>query len=303
MMLKKLAGDERGNVMVLAAIGMMAMLAMAGLVIDGGMLFYTKSHLQKAANAAVLSGAQELTGEESEVTAIIHEVLAAHDEDPSLQAVNVMKGQTVRVNLQKDVPLLFAKIFGIDTASVDADSAAGIGPMGRAAGAAPLGIDDSIPLEFGRAYKLKVDETGVDTGVFGVLALGGPGAKTYEENLRSGYDDEIKAGDILDTETGNIAGKTRTVIQELVNQCPYTEGDPIDRDCSRVLLIPVYKPYNQDSNQMKQVEVTGFAYFFITEPMDMLDTSITGKFIKRTGTGFIDGNVRDNGAYGIRLVE
>ncbi|WP_245680509.1 TadE/TadG family type IV pilus assembly protein [Bacillus marinisedimentorum] len=303
MKLKKLSGDERGNVMVLAAIGMMAMLAMAGLVLDGGMLFYTKSHLQKTANAAALSGAQELTGEEAEVTAIVHDVLAAHDEDPSLQAVRVVKGQSVRVNLQKDVPLLFAKIFGIESAPVDAESAAGIGPMARAAGAAPLGIDDSIPLEFGRTYKLKVDETEVDTGVFGILALGGPGAKTYEENLRSGYDEEIKAGDILETETGNIAGKTRTVIQELVNQCPYNEGDPIDRDCSRVLLIPVYKPYNQESNQMKQVEVTGFAYFFITEPMDLLDTAITGMFIKRTGTGFIDGSVRDSGAYGIRLIE
>ena len=57
----KLFKKENGNALVLVSLAMMALLAMGGLAIDGGMLFMTKAQLQKAANAAVLSGAQELT--------------------------------------------------------------------------------------------------------------------------------------------------------------------------------------------------------------------------------------------------
>jgi hypothetical protein len=52
---------------------------------------------------------------------------------------------------------------------------------------------------------------------------------------------------------------------------------------------------------MKQIEVTGFAYFYIKEPMSSTDTSITGVFIKRTGVGSYVEGITDKGAYTIRL--
>lgn len=75
------------------------------------------------------------------------------------------------------------------------------------------------------------------------------------------------------------------------------------RDCPRILLIPVYVPFNQTSNQMKQVKITGFAYFYISEPMGPQDTTIKGIFLKRVGTGFQLDEASNKGAYTIRLVE
>ena len=160
-----------------------------------------------------------------------------------------------------------------------------------------------IPLEFYKEYKLKVDSSDVQYGNFGILALGGPGAKTYEDNLRNGYQEEIKVGDILETQTGNIAGKTRSVVSELVNGCTENPRDVNERDCSRVILIPVYSEHNHNVNQLKEIEVKGFAYFYITDPMDSKDTAITGMFIKRAGTGFEDENAINKGAFSIRLTE
>lgn len=276
---------------------------MAGLVVDGGTMYAVKSHLQKAANASVLSGAQELTGEQSDVEAVVDDILAHHNEQSSLADLKIDMKSTVRVKLSKKVPLAFSRLFGKESVTVEAEAAAQILPMSAAAGAAPLGIDESIQLEYYKPYQLKVDSSGVEAGYFGILALGGPGAATYEDNLKYGYQNEIKIGDIIDTQTGNIAGKTRDGVQLRIDSDPYPPGDYSHRDSTRVILIPVYRPYSQDSNQLKQIEVTGFAYFYILEPMSSKDTSITGMFIERADTGEAEPGTVDKGAYAIRLVE
>ncbi|WP_276355197.1 pilus assembly protein TadG-related protein [Cohnella caldifontis] len=295
--------DERGNAAVLVGLALLLMLTATGLVMDGGAMYAAKSHLQKAANAAALSGAQELTGEETDVRSVVEEILAKHGEQADLTMEDVKMGDSLRVHLRKKVPLGFSRLLGKEEATVEAEAAARISPMGSAEGVAPLGIDESIPLEFNKTYKLKVDSSGVEAGYFGVLALGGPGASTYESNLRYGYQSEIKLGDIIDTQTGNIAGKTRDGIQWRIDSDPYPSGDYSHRDSPRVILIPVYRPYNQTSNQLKQIQVTGFAYFYIAEPMSSKDTSITGMFIERTGTGYAQPGADVKGAYAIRLIE
>ena len=263
----------------------------------------TKSELQKTANAAVLSGAQELTNSEAKVEEVARSIVAAHNDGSVIENLSVEMEKKVGIDLTKTVPLAFAKLLGMESVKVEAHSAAELRIMGRAEGAAPLGIDDSIPLEFNKQYQLKVDTGGVEYGNFGVLALGDTGARPYEENLRNGYQSELAVGDVVATQTGNIAGKTRSVVKEKVDSCPELPRDINSRDCSRIILVPVYKPYSIDVNQVKEVQITGFAYFYITEPMGMLDTSITGMFIKRAGTGFETTKGVYKGAYSIRITE
>ncbi|WP_064092020.1 TadE/TadG family type IV pilus assembly protein [Rossellomorea aquimaris] len=295
--------EEKGNALVLVTLALMSLLTMAGLAIDGGMLFMTKSHLQKAANAAVLSGAQELPHDTEEVKLIVNDILSSHDSQIALQNIEITPEKGVGVDIEKSVKLAFSSLLGKESVNVEAHAAAKLGVMGKAVGAAPLGIDEKVVLEYYKTYKLKVDSNDVEYGNFGVLALGGTGAETYEDNLRNGYQDEIKVGDILETQTGNIAGKTRSVVSELVNGCTENPRDVNERDCSRVILIPVYSEHSHDVNQLKEVEIKGFAYFYITDPMDPKDTSITGMFIKRTGTGFEDDQALNKGAFSIRLTE
>lgn len=293
--------NQRGNVIFIVTFGFTSLLGMTGLVIDGGMLYMEKTQLQKTANAAVLSGAQELTAEnEVEVSDIVAEVLAYHEvEGASVENLSVVLEKSVGLELKKEVSMAFMKLLGIDSVDVSATAVAGIGIMGRAAGAAPLGIDESIDLNFHDIYELKVDEDAVETGNFGVLALEGTGAKTYEETLKTGSDEEFQIGDIVDTQTGNIAGPTKKATDYLISQC----DDPDDRSCPRTILIPVYKPYDYDQNQMKQIEITGFAYFYLTEPMDDEEKTIKGKFIKRTGPGYENLSAVNRGAFSIRLTE
>lgn len=302
---RKFLEEENGSALVLFTLSFIVILGIAGVVIDGGIVYNTKSHLKKTANAAVLSGAQELTNSNAAVSEVVQNILNAHGEEKSLKEMDIRPNEEykLRVILEKNVPLYFSKLFKIYSMKVSVASSAELLPMNRASGAVPLGIDDSIPLEYLKEYTLKVDSGDSAYGNFGILALSGPGAKLYEHDLRYGYNGELKVGDVIDTQTGNIAGKTRDAINARIDACPYPANDFEHRDCSRIILVLVYKPYNVQSNQLKQVKITGFAYFYIKQPMGKDDSSITGYFIKRAGTGYGDNNIKDNGAYAMRLTE
>jgi hypothetical protein len=299
----KFLHQQEGSSIVLVGLSLIALLVTIALVVDGGSIFIERSHLQKTANAAVLSGAQELTNQQSAVTNVINTILQHHEESGSLMSSTIHMGQDVSVHLSKKVPLGFSKLFGKDTEMVGANAAAQIMPISSASGIAPVGIKDTISLIFGQQYMLKVDQTQSVSGNFGILRLGGPGAKIYEDNLMYGYNNQVQVGDIIDTQPGNIAGKTREAIQYRIDSSHYMQGDTSHTDDSRIIIIPVYKPYDVFSNHMKQVQVTGFAYFYITDPTSSKDTSIIGMFIKKAGFGAAKSGALDKGAYTIRLTE
>jgi hypothetical protein len=299
----KYVNNENGNVIVLVALSFISLLGIAGLAIDGGLIYMTKTHLQKTANAAVVSGAQELTNQKERVEIVVNDILMAHKEKTSLENINVNIDKRVDINLKKTVTLSFARIFGIEKVDVKAHAAAELRPLGSAIGAVPLGIDDRTSLIYGQTYSLKVDSSESQTGNFGILALDGPGANTYEETLRNGFREELKVGDVVNTQTGNIAGKTISVVEERVRNCPETTESIYDRDCSRVILVVVFKRLQPDNQKLTSVQVTGFAYFYLKNPESHNDTAIKGIFIKRAGTGFEATGSVDRGAYKIRITE
>lgn len=84
--MRRVPRRERGIVAVLVAIGLLAVLAMAGLAIDTGHLVLNKSRLQSTVDAAALAAAKVLdqTGSESQATAAARDVFdlnaASHPE-------------------------------------------------------------------------------------------------------------------------------------------------------------------------------------------------------------------------------
>jgi hypothetical protein len=236
---------------------------------------------------------------------VVNKILQANGDKDSLKQIVIKPNNQnrLRVVLEKDVPTSFMKLFNINDVKVTVASAADILPMSRGRGAVPLGIDDSVQLEYLKEYSLKVASGDSTTGNFGILALSGTGASLYEQDLLYGYKSELKVGDIIATQTGNVDGKTRSSINSRISSCPYAVDDYTHRDCPRIVLVSVYKPYNVQSNQVKQVKITGFAYFYIKSPMGSNDTSIDGYFIQKAGSGYGDATISDKGAYAIRLTE
>ena len=159
----------------------------------------------------------------------------------------------------------------------------------------------------------------IGAGNFHSLALGGPGADTYESNIINGYEGEIEIGDELDTQTGNIAGKTVDGVMSRVNQCDEpgrigpicgSYGASCDRNCARFVVCPVIEGGGPGKTT---VTVVGFVTVWL------VDASITGgsgggqvaevraRFVEEyiasgEGTEGLDPSA-DFGTYNLRLIE
>ncbi|MGI6227873.1 MAG: pilus assembly protein TadG-related protein, partial [Peptococcales bacterium] len=251
-MLKKLLADENGSIIIILTLGITAFIGFVALVADVGLLYFNDSEITNAVDAAVLAGAQELPYNPSEAEAKARHYGELNGLDGAELAVEVFSdNKKIKAHYEKEVNLLFAKVLNIHKGKVGHTAVAEVAPVIGLDGAAPLGIQKH-EFEFGKQYTLKVGAGDTDflegetsPGWFGALALGGPGASRYEDNLTYGYQGSLKIGDIIDIQTGNISGPTKKAIDYRISEdkhVPYCTVDNFVRDCSRLIKVPVIEP-------------------------------------------------------------
>ncbi|MEH7381310.1 pilus assembly protein TadG-related protein [Bacillus sp. JJ1533] len=295
---------EDGATIVLIAIMMSVFLGLLALVADVGNLYLEKAKIQKVADAAALAGAGELPLNQTQAQMMATKTIELNKENPSDFSIFIQNNSTtIEVIANKEVQLFFARTLGFENPVIRADASVDLMPVTSGVGAVPLGVEYSNSLQFGSEVKLKVADA--TYGNFGALALTGPGAKNYETDLENGYGFEIKVGDVLNTETGAMAGKTYTAVTKRIQACPNQTYLDYSDDCKRLILVPVFKPILIDNaKQVKQVEVVGFATFFIKNVTSTSSNAeVIGTFIQTTYPGSISSTQKSYGTYGYKLTK
>ncbi len=156
--ISRFIGEERGAVLVLVALGAVAMVGMLGLAIDLGMLYNARSEAQRAADAAALAGASAFIDRdpllepalaEAEARERLYEFtrqntirhLAIQDEEVTPEFL--LSDAKVRVTIRRaDLPLWFARVLGFETAAVAASATAEAAQAGSASCIKPFAIPD-----------------------------------------------------------------------------------------------------------------------------------------------------------------
>ncbi|MFT4416831.1 pilus assembly protein TadG-related protein [Fredinandcohnia humi] len=295
---------QDGGTIVLVALLMTAFIGLLALVIDAGNLYLEKAKIQKVVDAAALAAAQELPKDQLKATSIANQTIKLNNEDPTNFSIIYSNNSTiVEIKANKRVELFFARALGLDNPILKASATVNLMPITSGVGAVPLGVEYTTPLSYGTEVKLKVGDS--TYGNFGALALTGPGAKNYETDLEKGYGFEIKVNDVLNTETGVMAGKTVTAINNRISYCPSQTYVNFTNDCKRLILVPVFKPLLIDQNkQVKQVIVVGFATFFIERVTSTsTNAEVIGRFIQTTYPGDISPTQANYGVYSFKLTK
>lgn len=280
---------QDGVALMLFALLMPVMLGCTALVADFGVQYGTKVRLGNIAQAAALAAAQDVEQNTSAAYQKAVEYLNRNGIEEHEAQVEISQAEgSARVTITKQSDYYFARILGFRTADVSADAKAVSVGLSSVTGAAPLGIlfED---FEYGQKYRLKCgsssDEYG--PGNFGALGLGGGGADTYMENLRNGYPEELKVGDVVNIEPGNISGPTSDAIEYRLhqdNRVPPNTFDDHDRDAPQILYVPVVELDTASGN--KKVRILGFAAFFVTGvPGSGNESEIEGYFIRTVKSG------------------
>ncbi|MEW5920468.1 MAG: pilus assembly protein TadG-related protein [Bacillota bacterium] len=300
--------DERGSVLIMVSLGLVALLGCSALVMDYGVVALERRRLVTAADAAALAGAQELI-RNAAFPALAQACAVAYAEwngvDPHKVTASVLPelGEIV-VQVENGVEFIFARIFGKTGANVTARARAIAGPVAGIRGLAPFSVIEQ-PLQFGVKYSLKYSEwkeTGLEPGSYGALALGGTGASRYRENIKKGYSQLISIGDELDTEQGNMSGPTAQGIGDLIGANCGCTLENFQPGCPLLVYIPVIR-YLADK---KKVKVVSFAAFFIDKnnpPKPGNENIVTGTFVEIMSTGPVDRSITPYGIYAVNLVE
>ncbi|MCX7710664.1 MAG: pilus assembly protein TadG-related protein [Clostridia bacterium] len=293
--------SSKGSSIVIFALTLTIIMVMAALVIDLGNAFLVKATITSAVDAAALAGAQELVTDYSNASNMAQNYVLKNESNlKSIVSTIDADKRGIEVKATKNVSYYFAKVIGFQSRDITAAAKARAENISSLKGVRPLAVVQQT-FTYGKLYTLKEGGGGGTTGNYAPIELGGTGAQKYQDNLLNGYNGTINIGDVIYTETGNMAGPTHTVIQQLVSKSADTY-DNYSIDCPRVIFLPVVNTLSV--NGKKAIKVLGFATFFL-EGVTIGSNGtadVVGRFITYCMDGQTSSTASDFGTYSIKLV-
>ncbi|MCJ7472349.1 MAG: pilus assembly protein TadG-related protein [Actinobacteria bacterium] len=270
---------ERGQIAVIAAFILIAVMGMMVLVIDEGSVYQTRRNLQTVADSAALAGVQELP--ENPALAVQTAVNYAALNNFTISSSDVIisgtyvNNDTITVTaVNPNTKLYFAGIFGQNSATVGANAKAIIGSPSEVKGVIPWGFEENNYTP-GEEYTLKYGSPpDPGPGNFGALAIDGDGASVYRSTIINGATTPLSVGMWMDPQTGNVSGPTSQGTGDRIYSQLNNQFDDFSQLAENVGIV--YKLKKGDSqfiivpwvtsfgNGNQPVQILGFLQFIIT---------------------------------------
>jgi secretion/DNA translocation related TadE-like protein len=306
--------SDRGQATVLTVIFLVALLGAVALVLDVGSWFREQRDTQSTADAAALAAAQALPDSTGDASALAAEYLAKNGGGNATVRFSSgpVANDTVTVEVDREAPGVFSKLFGIESVTVDATATARAGGMDAARWVAPIVVNLKHPkLQcggnpnkpnpcFGDPTEIELDHlhkpgTGDAAGAFGLINLdrhdsGSVGGSTLGDWILRGFDGYLDVGDY--TSVPSAMFNDSHVKQALSERIL---GD-------NELLFPIYKTIS-GSGSNAIYDIVGWVGFSVTKYQANGNTGkVWGSFTKVLWEG-IQSDSGNNLNFGTSTVE
>jgi len=254
--------DNRGQTTVLTIVFMVVLLGMSALVLDMGSWYRSDRALQQTADAAALAGAQALPESTGNATGLAVEYADKNGGGLGGSGIafsgSAMANDTIKVNMTKQAPGFFSKVFGLKSVTVGAHASARVGTMNEAQYAAPIGVDVKHPMLsgngcpcFGNPTTLDLEKVG--PGSFRILNIDGSHGGTGQQILADWINHGLDAYMPLDWYNSDTGAKfNASEVKAALTARIGTE-----------LLFPVYRAIQGEGSNL-QYEVIGWVGFHLT---------------------------------------
>lgn len=306
--------DESGQNLVIVTLSMVALVAMLGLVLDGGWALAQRRRMQNAADAGALAGVRELAlgSPDGVINSTIQNYAinlngaGAVDAWYSPNGAEVGAGsiptETTGITVTTTITFetFFAGIVGINEMTVSSRPAvANYGAIAAMMGLAPMAVPEPDDGEFDDGeytiWDSDPDSCGDDcisNSNRGWLDFdgGGGGANELREWVENGYDGEIAASSDesetwIEGEPGTKASVSSWVQPE------------------QTLLVPIYDETHVTHGNQLEYKITSFAAFKVTEVHTQGNQKyIKGEFDKMVEAGEWGGLI-DHGVRTVKLTQ
>lgn len=307
-MLGQLRHDQRGSVLVLTALAMMAFIGFAALAADGGFLFFTHTRLQDMADSSALAAAVQLVRSPGNADKKKQDALGAAMKSLRLNGLGVSYsgGSAATVSRGEETGHVNISIAeSLDQVQVDLDLTAQLFFARGLTSRSPLAVravvqigqaskqtGNLVPVaffwgdyEWYRRYDLTLGPGSGASGNYGYLDYGP--SNMFMEYLRDGYSGTLTVGQQIQTYPGVKTGQVRQAIESRLSRCYHgcsvvRVGDEVlvnvKPDCPRAVIVPVVSDFFEQ-NGRSYVTVLGFAKFFI-ESYDDSSKVLRGWFLQ-----------------------
>lgn len=293
--MKFLGRKESGQIVVLYAIVVVAMLGAVAMGTDVAVMYMNWENLQKSVDAAALAGANYLYDVDptAATTAATNYAESNGVTGQELSVSVASDRSSITVSAQKTVPYYFARVLGLTsqleqvsaTASSQTSSPSCVGlcnPDGTPQnttgaygtttgqyGLLPVGLQYNTAYSENQPITLTQGGTGTNgswgPGNWGALALGAPGGDMLRSNFADGYSGPVAVNQWVNTDTGMKNGPIAQGLQDRINAglAEYPNGSYSDHVLNdpRVATLPLVNWVN--INGESAVEVMGFAEVWI----------------------------------------
>jgi len=132
---------ELGQSMIIMAVAIVALIALAALIIDGGSIYLNRRRAQTAADAAAMAGAYTLCvdhGSLGQIQATVDQYAVTENGATAVESVDVDADGQVVVQTRVESPSFFASVLGYDTDMARAEAAAGCFPPASSTNLLPI---------------------------------------------------------------------------------------------------------------------------------------------------------------------
>jgi len=333
---------ERGVMIIWLALFLLVLIGFGSLSVDVAKLAATRTQLQNAADAAALAGASAIDSQtgvivqptaiaRAQTTAITNKAFNDEPQPVVLAAADVTFPTPTRCKVKvrregaNGVVTTLAQVVGLKKLEVTATATAKIDTVGTVlCGILPLGVSAQGNQNFlvgcNHTYTLKSGPGGGGCGQYGAVdfpqcvtsgdcaGMPATGANTFRCLMKYGYCCPISIGDVLNTESGNMAGPTKQAIDYRfdTDACSdqgicYTDYMARGGTGQRVVLIPITTPVQGNA----KVTILGFSAFFLkTRVGSGQGGTLQGEFLYKVIPGTGSGNGGGNGvvAFALRLI-
>ena len=294
--------DQAGQTLPMVMFFMVALLGVAGLVVDVGGWYLQKRQVQAAADASALAGANQLpAGWSYAQTAAQTEYTnngKAGDSTTTTNTTDLTANDSVTVSASRVAPGYLTRVFGLSGVTVSGSATATIESVvgyKSTGNVMPWGIMRGS-YTVGSSYSMKIANDGSSqAGALDIPYEGGcagsDGSNDYRQLINgSEIACPLNVGDTLSLQSGSIPGPTSQGITDRIPNMQPTDtivsvgangtATILNSTSPQLVLIPIIENVDGTTNWTggsMHVRITGFAWFVIT--------SVTGNGQKVTVTG------------------
>jgi Flp pilus assembly protein TadG len=197
--------SERGQMLAIMAVSIVALCAMGAFVTDVGSWFRAHRATQSVADASALAGAQKLPASTTDAQALAQEYGTKNGGGVTqIQFTsNTFTNDTISVRAERVAPGFLSKVLGIASVNVRADATARAWNLGSAKYAAPFAVDKAHPMLSGPGcpcfnQPTTLDLKKVGPGAFRIVNIdhsgGGTGQQILSDWIMRGYDGYMGLG-------------------------------------------------------------------------------------------------------------